>query len=219
MQNAQRAKQQAQVELEQAKIRDEAQWEVPQEVKDAWGVLSSTADSRPSDTMHESSYIPFLFSTPTQSSEANSAGRPKGRRTFNAHGQEVMQDVKEPAPAEKGSHNAEREDSTPKRLTRVSGFKVPLSIKHIDGKRAKAKAAQELIREDVKRRPSAPAQPPDSQLNTGFVKPAGVDDSSAIRRNANQKTAAGSLKRDREAGSGDVSKPKRRKNKEVQLID
>ena len=42
MQNAQRAKQQAQVELEQAKIKDEAEWEVSQEIKDAWGIGSSS---------------------------------------------------------------------------------------------------------------------------------------------------------------------------------
>lgn len=43
MQNAQRAKQQAQVELEQAKIKDEAEWEVSQEVKEAWGIGSSSS--------------------------------------------------------------------------------------------------------------------------------------------------------------------------------
>ena len=41
MQNAQRAKQQAEVALEQAKIKDEAEWEVSQEVKDAWGLSTS----------------------------------------------------------------------------------------------------------------------------------------------------------------------------------
>ena len=41
MQNAQRAKQQAEVALEQAKIKDEAEWEVSQEVKDAWGLGTS----------------------------------------------------------------------------------------------------------------------------------------------------------------------------------
>ena len=38
MQNAHRAKQQAQVEAEQAKVKDEAEWEVSQEIKDAWGI-------------------------------------------------------------------------------------------------------------------------------------------------------------------------------------
>lgn len=42
MQNAQRAKQQAQVELEAAKVKDEAEWEVPKAVKDAWGIGSSS---------------------------------------------------------------------------------------------------------------------------------------------------------------------------------
>lgn len=42
MQNAQRAKEQEQVELEQAKIKDEAEWEVSQEVKDAWGIGPSS---------------------------------------------------------------------------------------------------------------------------------------------------------------------------------
>lgn len=46
MQNAQRAKQQAQVELEQAKIKDDAEWEMPQEVKDAWGIGSSPDTTR-----------------------------------------------------------------------------------------------------------------------------------------------------------------------------
>ena len=45
MQNAQRAKQQAQVEAEQAKIKDEAEWSVPQAWKDAWGIGSSSVAS------------------------------------------------------------------------------------------------------------------------------------------------------------------------------
>ena len=43
MQNAQRAKQQAEVELEQKKIKDDAEWEVSQEVKDAWGLGTASA--------------------------------------------------------------------------------------------------------------------------------------------------------------------------------
>ena len=45
MQNAQRAKLQAQVEAEQAKIKDDAEWSVPQEVRDAWGIGSSSGSS------------------------------------------------------------------------------------------------------------------------------------------------------------------------------
>ena len=43
MQNAHRAKLQAQVELEQAKIKDDAEWSVPQEVRDAWGLGESSS--------------------------------------------------------------------------------------------------------------------------------------------------------------------------------
>ena len=46
MQNAQRTKQEAQVKLEQAKIKDEAEWEVSQEIKDAWGISSSSAETK-----------------------------------------------------------------------------------------------------------------------------------------------------------------------------
>ena len=45
MQNALRAKQEAEVELERAKIKDEAEWEVSQEVKDAWGIGPSAAST------------------------------------------------------------------------------------------------------------------------------------------------------------------------------
>lgn len=42
MQNAQRAKLQAQVDAEQAKIKDDAEWSVSQEVREAWGIGSSS---------------------------------------------------------------------------------------------------------------------------------------------------------------------------------
>lgn len=45
MQNANRAKQQAEVEAEQAKVKDEAEWSVPQSWRDAWGIGSSSASS------------------------------------------------------------------------------------------------------------------------------------------------------------------------------
>lgn len=41
MQNAQRAKQLKEVEAERAHVKDEAEWEVDQKVRDAWGISSS----------------------------------------------------------------------------------------------------------------------------------------------------------------------------------
>ena len=43
MQNAQRAKQQKEVEIERAKVKDEAEWEVPKEVREGWGPTSSSS--------------------------------------------------------------------------------------------------------------------------------------------------------------------------------
>ena len=40
MQNAQRAKQLQEVQFERAEVKDDGQWEVPQEVRDAWGLIS-----------------------------------------------------------------------------------------------------------------------------------------------------------------------------------
>ena len=45
MQNAQRVKEQATIELERAKDKDEAEWEVPKEVREAWG-LAPKAQSK-----------------------------------------------------------------------------------------------------------------------------------------------------------------------------
>jgi len=46
MQNAHRAKQLAEVEGEQAKVIDEAEWEVAKEVKDAWEIGSGSSAVR-----------------------------------------------------------------------------------------------------------------------------------------------------------------------------
>ncbi|KAI8990381.1 hypothetical protein BD414DRAFT_413922 [Trametes punicea] len=96
MQNAQRAKLQAQVELEQAKIKDDAEWSVPQEVRDAWGIGQSSSSSN--EVVYEASYVPFLFGSDIaegSSSSSHQEERPKirGRRTFNAKGEEVVPQV------------------------------------------------------------------------------------------------------------------------------
>lgn len=42
MQNAQRAKQEQTVELQRAKVKDEAEWEVSRELKEAWGLSTDS---------------------------------------------------------------------------------------------------------------------------------------------------------------------------------
>ena len=45
MQNAHRMKQQATVQAAQAKVKDDAEWEVPKHVREAWGLRSSEIES------------------------------------------------------------------------------------------------------------------------------------------------------------------------------
>ncbi|PIL25871.1 hypothetical protein GSI_11624 [Ganoderma sinense ZZ0214-1] len=171
MQNAHRAKLQAQVESEQAKVRDDAEWSVPQEVRDAWGLGASS--SKQEDDVHEPSYLPFIFQLDkNEASESGSQAdvRPafRGRRTFNAKGKEVL--AEPPKPREDDEVD-EQEDTKPDVLpkprskfeplpTSISSFNGPIASTRRDGKRpaARTKTAQELIRD------SAPIRPPASLL-------------------------------------------------------
>ncbi|KAI1790553.1 hypothetical protein LXA43DRAFT_1062013 [Ganoderma leucocontextum] len=227
MQNAQRAKLQAQVEAEQAKVRDDAEWSVSQEVRAAWGLGESS--SKQEDDVHESSYLPFIFQSDKgegSSSAFQTDGRPafRGRRTFNAKGREVV--AEPPKPIEDGEVEEDtKPDVRPKSRskfeplpTSISGFNAPIASTRRDGKKARTKTAQELIRD------SAPIRPPASLLefsddteskpaprlippSAGFMKPAGVDAPAA--------PAASARKRDREGSSAGTEGKKRKKKKEA----
>ena len=43
MQNAQRAKQLKEVEFEKASVKDDGEWEVPQEIRNAWGSVAPSS--------------------------------------------------------------------------------------------------------------------------------------------------------------------------------
>lgn len=92
MQNAQRAKQQQQVELERAAVKDEAEWEVPLAVRQAWGLpergASSTGDAQPT-AICDSSYMGFVYGPSSVNDDEPGPSRPRGRRTFNKKGEEV----------------------------------------------------------------------------------------------------------------------------------
>ncbi|KAI0651149.1 hypothetical protein C8Q79DRAFT_996697 [Trametes meyenii] len=242
MQNAQRAKLQAQVELEQAKIKDDAEWSVSQEVRDAWGI-GEAASSRygkisswetgnrtfvcdsGSEVVHEASYVPFIFQSDVgeaSSSSSRSEERPRirGRRTFNARGVEVVQEEK--APEQQAIETApDTPDEKPrskfeKRLTSISGFRAPISTQK-DGKKSRTKTAQMLIREDVSVRPPASMHPPPVpvKLEEGFLKPAGVDEPVRTARKAPPEGRK--RERDQDGGSdrpGTEGK-KRKKKKEA----
>ncbi|KAI9058773.1 hypothetical protein FKP32DRAFT_1581529 [Trametes sanguinea] len=225
MQNAQRAKLQAQVELEQAKIKDDAEWSVSQEIRDAWGIgQSGRSSSSSNNVVHEASYVPFIFqsdsSEPSSSVvEEEDTPRVRGRRTFNAKGEEVIPEVCD-KPEEEEEPLPESRDEKPrskyeKRPTSISGFKTPISTQR-DGKKSRTKTAQMLIREDVGVRPPASMQPPSAKVKPeeGFLKPAGVDEPARTARKA--QTEARKRERDQESASErPASEGKKRKKKKV----
>ncbi|KDQ55991.1 hypothetical protein JAAARDRAFT_133154 [Jaapia argillacea MUCL 33604] len=210
MQNAQRAKHLAQVEIEQAQVKDESEWEVSREVKEAWEIGSSSQLGP--DVTHEPSYIPFLFPSPsdgTASSPIQSApvsgqapAKPKGRRSFNARGQEVVEEVRkiyvptEPPPDsgdEKGGRGSDW-SKTSKRPVTISGsmgttFKDRKDIKKMTTTSIEqSKSSKILIHEEVNvgtdmRRPGPSSlrhavYPSGARGDSGpptFLKPSGVD--------------------------------------------
>jgi len=179
MQNAQRTKQQTQVQLEEAKIIDDAEWQVSQEVRDSW----ASAPSSSSDGIHRSSvtqepsYLPFVFGT------EHTSGGFKGRRSFK-RGKEVTGDeTLVPKPDEQTSR-----DTVPRTTTELGSAKRPVSI---SGFKANATpnsktprvAARSLIAQDTdvgtdmksSRRRAPAVEPAVTDVKAGFVKPSGVD--------------------------------------------
>ncbi|KAJ3767792.1 hypothetical protein FB446DRAFT_753796 [Lentinula raphanica] len=102
MQNAQRAKQLKEVELEKAHVEDDGRWEIAKEIRESWGPGGSD-----DAVSHESSYLPFLFpSVSTTPGPSSSADVPKGRRLFK-RGKEVKATVDQPPPPSPSSVETE----------------------------------------------------------------------------------------------------------------
>ncbi|KAF5329384.1 hypothetical protein D9619_008951 [Psilocybe cf. subviscida] len=94
MQNAHRAKQLKEIELDRAEVVDDGKWEVSQAIRESWGIPSGNQTN--SQDIHEASYLPFLFSDSrpgtSVSKDDNSDAvvkKPSGRRIFNKRGEEV----------------------------------------------------------------------------------------------------------------------------------
>lgn len=80
-------------EVKRVEDEGDGHWEVSREVREAWGLVSGESSSGvPSSytpttaVQHEPSYLPFLF--PSEDG-AGTTRPPRGRRTWNKHGQEV----------------------------------------------------------------------------------------------------------------------------------
>jgi len=232
MQNAQRARLQAQVEAEQAKIRDDAEWSVSQDVRDAWGIdpsSSSTSGLKQKKTQsvtYEASYVPFIFDEEEKEEGEDDTGAPsalvRGRRSFNERGQEIPRkevhesdnEAQEPA----GESNPLKGKGRP---GSISGFKAPLPIKSKDSKKARSKTAQQLIHETAAvASVSLSSAPPSGAAiaksePAGFMKPAGVDAPPPTNAKQGQKKR----QRDHDTADSTESKGKKRKKKvEADLV-
>ncbi|KIM34819.1 hypothetical protein M413DRAFT_450040 [Hebeloma cylindrosporum] len=97
MQNAHRAKQLKEVELDRAEVKDDGKWEVSQVVRDSWGL---SKESPQSVDVHEESYLPFLFSGKSgEDREIDGVfTKATGRRIFNKKGEEVSTTAPESEP-------------------------------------------------------------------------------------------------------------------------
>ncbi|KAJ4488535.1 hypothetical protein J3R30DRAFT_3280620 [Lentinula aciculospora] len=179
MQNAQRAKQLKEVELEKAHVEDDGQWEIAKEIRESWGLAES---SDISDTVsYESSYLPFLF--PSIQTTSNTADcTPKGRRVFK-RGKEVKA-------ATEPSTSSVKTETIPLPVDSASSSSVrkPKSGAGIIASRLSTKSAKLAIFDNsqvgIDLRP-----PPNNNIasfakvptssKTVFLKPAGVDEPKA----------------------------------------
>ncbi|KAJ3510243.1 hypothetical protein NMY22_g16028 [Coprinellus aureogranulatus] len=208
MQNAIRSQQIQAVELPRAQVKDDGEWEVSREVREAWGLLKKNGESSSQSKevdVHEDSYLPFLFQA--DDSEPSSSNGYKGRRQFGKNGKEV-----EAKPENEAQPTSEQMDDP----ENTKGRKVhprPVSISGKSGgflrgfdqleKPANAKVNRKTAKEMVfettsggpsEHRPSmAGVAPADSDSRPSpatasataapaqFLKPAGVDEPTAVK--------------------------------------
>ncbi|KAJ7896943.1 hypothetical protein B0H13DRAFT_2275928 [Mycena leptocephala] len=175
MQNAHRAKNLAEVQLERAEVKDDGEWEVAKEIRDAWGPETTQVQS----VSYEASYLPFLFTSDTSDLDATPAANLKGRRAFK-RGREVADEYQPVDPAS---------PATAAKAPAASTFKSagkPKQISSLSGRtgnsNSNSKKACRLRRKA--RRPARQftiALPPPPNV---FLKPAGVDEPAESTKSA-----------------------------------
>ncbi|KAI6113594.1 hypothetical protein EDD16DRAFT_1834398 [Pisolithus croceorrhizus] len=181
-----RQAEQQRVELEQARVKDDAEWEVSEEVRRAWEVVHGGDEDRKHVT-YEQSYLPFLFPSLSDGQigkggdETRDIGTqntvsllPRGRRTFDKHGREDVTTADPPTATTKKLG----------RLKSISSFGKPQSSKK--GKEKTSDEGAEIDREKHERDLSKAAKNVirdisgvgmdlRAQRPSGFMKPQGVD--------------------------------------------
>ncbi|KAF8900115.1 hypothetical protein CPB84DRAFT_1747567 [Gymnopilus junonius] len=242
MQNAQRAKQLKEVELDRAEVQDDGKWEVSQAVRDSWGISRDTQSE--SSDVHEASYLPFIFSTrdeDTSESDNVDIRKTTGRRIFNKQGQEVTMETNLSATtpaisAPPSEYKGRKVHPRPISISATGSSGQLRDFERIEKPKSKrkddSKTARQAIFEnggvgtDLRTQARSDDVPPKS---TTFLKPAGIDvpkdlqtAPAALTSNSDNVingARSGKKKRERERDTivgepGDVSaNPKKRKKK------
>ncbi|KAK0210307.1 hypothetical protein DFS33DRAFT_1378285 [Desarmillaria ectypa] len=161
MQNAHRAQQLKEVELEKAQVKDSDEWAIPKEIQESWGESTSDAVS------YEDSYLPFLFPTEPSSSSSSAQTRANGRRVFKK-GEEVTGKPSTETPPQLIHSSPDSPQAPLKKEKRISLSDLKMSSKAKKFNKSAKQAIFETGNVGTDLRP-LPA-------SKGFLKPAGVDD-------------------------------------------
>jgi len=237
MQNAARAEGQKSTEKDSSAapvsavlVQDDSRWELSTAVKEGWG--SSQPGPSSKTVVHESSYLPFLFS----GGEAPSPpAKLRGRRTWNKKGQEVIAEDK-PAQSEEELKSPPKLD----KLSSISGTASsyiapvvkssprPLKTKHSSRSALQAISQPGRVGVDLRASKTAtvsavPSASRAASASSGapgaFLKPAGVDMPSAKTEpsfaSLDDTKGARAEKRQLDGAAGAEKKHKRKKKVDV----
>ncbi|KAF7373801.1 hypothetical protein MSAN_00591800 [Mycena sanguinolenta] len=144
MQNAHRAKNLAEVQLDRAEVKDDGEWEVSKEIRDAWGPETTQSVS------YEASYLPFLFTPDASGSNAPPAANLKGRRAFK-RGREVTDEYQVIVPegatteAQPPTTSNSKSAGKPKQISSLSGRAGSNKNSKKVGNAPKGKSARQAI--------------------------------------------------------------------------
>ncbi|KAJ6465695.1 hypothetical protein C8R45DRAFT_1106743 [Mycena sanguinolenta] len=188
MQNAHRAKNLAEVQLDRAEVKDDGEWEVAQEIRDAWGLETTQSVS------YEASYLPFLFASDASGSNAPPAANLRGRRAFK-RGREVTDEYQVNVPdtpateAQTSTTSTSKSAGKPKQISSLSGRTGSNKNSKKVANAPKGKSARQAIYDnsgvgaDMRSQKLEPSDtsaennsPPPKPLPNVFLKPAGVDE-------------------------------------------
>ncbi|KAG8878990.1 hypothetical protein FRB97_002038 [Tulasnella sp. 331] len=207
------------VELLQAKVADEAEWDVGQAVRDAWGMGPGSAGPSSSSAAHvvyEASYLPFLHSSCEEDDEGeNEHSIPTYRsgRWNNLPLEQTKQTAQKGDEEEDDGHlsdstsvssssKADPKGKAAGKRARVDSEARPASKK----RKATAAQAHHFIKDTLESIASMPVKPPPSTtLPTAypvFLRPSGVD----APRPSRPKTSSS-------PNPDDLSLPKKKKTK------